>query len=120
MCLQDHFREASLDRVKKRFLSSPDFSKPYCAWQKRQPKEMTHAWPTKQKTNGRGLGRVILMYLSELTQNTMAQYPTLIFFFKESTMEKALSNLGRVKHLLTSVRVLTLPPWCLLKEPVLK
>lgn len=32
-------------------------------------------------------------------------------------MEKALSNMGRVKHLLTSVNVLTLPPWCLLMDP---
>lgn len=31
-------------------------------------------------------------------------------------MEKALSNLGRVKHLLTS-KWLTLPPWCLLMDP---
>lgn len=81
MCLQDHVREASLDRVEKRVLCSPDFTKPYSAQQKRQPEEMIPGvaiWPPKPKSDDRGLGRVIQMYSSEPIQNTMTQYPTLI------------------------------------------
>lgn len=105
MCLQDHVREASLDRVEKRVLCSPDFTKPYSAQQKRQSEEMTPGvaiWPPKPKSDDRGLGRVIQMYPLRTDTEYDDTVSYINFFFKESTMEKALSNLGRVKHLLTS------------------